>query len=239
MTDEGDQIKRIKYHIQLLAEALDHKSYPIASLVLRMDWDESDLDRAHDIFEKYDNQLNNGESPNWTALELELRKELSIGYQTVKSIVLAFYRNSQWRDVCIGYALANTTVELHEIISDFKRDPLQLELYVERLLIKIGANYQKETNGADFIVKRDNQVIAIEVKAIGGREFFGTGDSEKFANLRKKLLMIQNRAGANRTILVIPDEEVLGHLREKFDVAEVCTIWQLESELLKSLNGAS
>ena len=226
MTLDDAEFEKIKYHIRLLAETIDHKMYPIPSLVLALDWSESDLDRAHDVFDKYDQALNGWAVVSWTAFELELRQALNVGYQTVKSIILAFYRNGQWQEVCVNYALAHTSIELHEIIADFKRDPLQLEISVERLLTRLGVEYKREEQGADFLVKRGNEVIAIEVKAITSRV-----SASHLVNLRRQLEAICERTGASRSILVIPDEEALDHIRSVLDPSIVYSIGQLEREL--------
>ena len=111
-------IDKIKFHIQMIAESIDSREYPIASLVISMDWDGDDLNRAHDVFEKYDNMLENKEEVNWTRFEMELRETFGIGYQTVKSIILAFYRNHQWTEVCTLYANSHMCMEFHEIARD-------------------------------------------------------------------------------------------------------------------------
>jgi hypothetical protein len=110
------ELEKIKFHIRLIGETIDHRSYPIPFLVIEMDWDDKDLDTAHDIFEKYDNKLEREEKVNWQEFETELRKTFGIGNQIVKSIVLAFYRNHQWTRVCAGYAKAHECIEFHEII---------------------------------------------------------------------------------------------------------------------------
>lgn len=115
MTEQNDEIQKIKYQLRLVAESLDFNLNPIASLVVSMDWGEGELDRAHDIFEVYDKKLSNNEKVNWTAFEFELRDQFGIGYQRVKSIVLAFYKNHQWTNVCKEYATAHDCVEFHEI----------------------------------------------------------------------------------------------------------------------------
>lgn len=112
------ELEKIKFHIQMLGECIDSTTSPIASLVISMDWDGDDLNRAHDIFEKYDNDLENGREVNWTQFEHEIRDEFEIGYQNVKSIVLAFYRNHQWVEVCKQYASDKPCMEFHEIIND-------------------------------------------------------------------------------------------------------------------------
>jgi hypothetical protein len=114
------ELDKIKFHIQMLGESIDSQEYPIASLVISMDWDGDDLNRAHDVFEKYDNMLEAKEEVNWTAFEKELKDTFNIGYQTVKSIILAFYRNHQWTEVCTLYAMSHMCVEFHEIARDNK-----------------------------------------------------------------------------------------------------------------------
>lgn len=109
------QIDKIKYHIKMLNHTFDYETNPIESLVIELDWDDEDLNKVSDIFEKYDNKLQKSEEINWTAFEMEIRDEFGIGYQTVKSIILAFYRNHQWVDVCKGYANHHDVSEFHEI----------------------------------------------------------------------------------------------------------------------------
>lgn len=116
MTDSiQKQLDKLKYQLHLLGEAVDHREYPIPSLILSMDWDDDDLNKAHDIFEKYDNMMEDRKEVNWTAFEMELRETFGIGYQTVKTIILAFFDNGQWQNVCTAYAKAYECVEFHRI----------------------------------------------------------------------------------------------------------------------------
>lgn len=108
-------LEKIKFHLKMIGETLDSREYPIQSLVITMDWNESDLNRAHDIFEKYDSLLEEGAEINWTQFEMELRDTFEIGYQTVKTVVLAFFRNYQWMEVCTQYALSHMCAEFDEI----------------------------------------------------------------------------------------------------------------------------
>ena len=113
-----EQIKKLQYQVQTLAHCIDYERYPVESLVLSMNWDNSQLNRAHDIFQKYDEKLGKTEERDWFEFEHELRDEFGIGYQTVKSIVLAFFNNHQWVDVCHGYAMSfepTTPIEFHSI----------------------------------------------------------------------------------------------------------------------------
>ena len=116
MSDEiQKQLDKLKYQLHLLGEAINHREYPIPSLVLSLDWDDEDLNKAHDIFEKYDEKIEKDEKINWRAFEMELRDTLGIGYQTVKLIILAFFDNGQWQEVCTAYAKAYECVEFHRI----------------------------------------------------------------------------------------------------------------------------
>ena len=76
------------------------------------------MNAAHDIFEKWDGKLSQGEAMSHTAFERDFKKELGLNYQGLKSVLLAFYRNDQWLDVCEAYvdSLApNTPIELMPI----------------------------------------------------------------------------------------------------------------------------
>ena len=99
----------------LVGESLDSREHPIATLVIAMDWDGSDLDRAHDIFEKFEGIIEAGEEPNWSEFEHDFNQQFGIGYQTLKMVVLAFHRNFQWTHVCEVYAKAKECMEFHEI----------------------------------------------------------------------------------------------------------------------------
>ncbi|EHU4959511.1 hypothetical protein [Vibrio diabolicus] len=111
-------VEKLQYHVSILSDCVDYERYPVERLILSMNWDDAQLNRAHDIFQKYDELLANEEDVNWMAFEHELRDEFNIGYQTVKHIVLAFFNNHQWVEVCHGYAMSfepTTPVEFHQI----------------------------------------------------------------------------------------------------------------------------
>lgn len=112
------ELEKLKYQVRTIGETIDYRAHPVEALILSLDWGEGDIDRAHDIFEKYDNKLEANEEVNWGKFEHELRSAFDIGYQTVKSIVLAFYDNHQWTKVCYGYAMSfepTTPIEFHRI----------------------------------------------------------------------------------------------------------------------------
>ena len=115
MTDIAKEIEKLKFHIRLLSETIDPSFNPIPALVIQLNWDDKNLDKAHDIFEKYDKQIEEKIDVSWHAFEHDLRDTFGIGYQTVKSIVLAFYRNHQWTEVCYQYAKEYECMEFHEI----------------------------------------------------------------------------------------------------------------------------
>ncbi len=115
MSDINNKIEKLRFHINLISESIDSESHPIPVLVIGMNWSNDDLNAAHDIFEKYDKLIEEKQDINWSAFEHELRDRFGIGYQSVKSIILAFYRNHQWTDVCQRYAKAYECLEFHEI----------------------------------------------------------------------------------------------------------------------------
>jgi len=114
-----EELEKLKYQVRIIGETIDYQAHPVESLILSMDWGEGDIDRAHDIFEKYDNLLEAKEPINWHDFERELKTAFSIGYQTVKLIILAFYKNHQWTTVCYEYAKSfgpTVPIEFHQII---------------------------------------------------------------------------------------------------------------------------
>ena len=112
------RLERLEFHVKLLAESLNHTENPTASLVVNFNWSSKDLNCAHDIFEMFDNKIHRAEKINWHDLEKEFDTKLNISYQGLKSVVLAFYRNGQWTEVCHAYASSfgeNVSIELKSI----------------------------------------------------------------------------------------------------------------------------
>lgn len=113
------RLDKLEFHVKLLAESLNFDETPIASLVVDFDWSEEDLNLAHDIFEIFDTKLSNSEEIRWRDFENEFLKKLNITYQGLKSVVLSFYRNGQWVEVCHAYASSfgnSVSVELKSIV---------------------------------------------------------------------------------------------------------------------------
>lgn len=112
----ADAVQKLRYQIEILSECVDYERYPVEHLILSMNWDESQINKAHDIFEDYDKLLQNNMQVDWSGFERILCDEFKINYQIIKSIILAFYRNHQWTAVCRGYAMSfepTTPVEFH------------------------------------------------------------------------------------------------------------------------------
>lgn len=113
-----DRLAKLEFQVRLLAESLNPEESPIASLVIGFSWSEQDLDAAHDIFEKFDGLLTNEEKVNWHEFESDFNSRLGMSYQAVKSVILAFYANGQWEDVCRSYALSfgdSVPIELKKV----------------------------------------------------------------------------------------------------------------------------
>jgi lipid II:glycine glycyltransferase (peptidoglycan interpeptide bridge formation enzyme) len=98
--------KKLQYQVKVLSECMDYEKYPVEYLILSMNWDQSQINKAHDIFQKYDQKLKNQIGIRWFDFERALCDEFKINYQSVKSIILAFHRNQQWVEVCHGYAMS-------------------------------------------------------------------------------------------------------------------------------------
>ena len=100
-----EEVKKMKFQLKEIGNTIDDEEYPIASLVISYNWGADDLSPAHDIFEKYSNLLDEGKSWSHYKLEEDFRNQFDdkIGYQEVKHIVLAFWRNHQWNSVCIHF----------------------------------------------------------------------------------------------------------------------------------------
>lgn len=115
------RIEKLEFHLGLIAESLNRTENPVGALVVGFNWSEKDLDSAHDIFDSFDKKLGESKTLNRTEFEAEFRKKLSISYQALKSVVLAFYRNGQWVEVCHAYALSfgdTVPIELKSILID-------------------------------------------------------------------------------------------------------------------------
>lgn len=118
-----EKLDLLQYHVQILANCIDYDEHPVEKLILNMNWSAVEIDKAHDIFQKYDDLIEKKEDIVWSNFETELKNEFGIGYQTVKNIVISFYKNHQWVDVCYQYAKSfepYAPVEFHQITRHYK-----------------------------------------------------------------------------------------------------------------------
>jgi hypothetical protein len=120
--DVERELAKLRYHVRRLADAIDPREHPEAAMVVQLDWSEDDVERATDIFAKYAQLLQSGRSIH--GLEKELKDAFGIvSYQTIKPIVLGFWRLSVHPDVCVEYAKQNECREFREIL-DEARNPV-------------------------------------------------------------------------------------------------------------------
>lgn len=119
MAEMEEIIEKLVYHVSLLGETIDYEKHPVEALILSMNWGRADIEKAHDIFERWDKRLENGEAMSTTEFELDFNRELGISYRGLKSVILAFYKNYQWTNVCEAYVDAfgtSPSVEYHSIM---------------------------------------------------------------------------------------------------------------------------
>ncbi|MGE5343583.1 MAG: hypothetical protein ACM3SY_19100 [Candidatus Omnitrophota bacterium] len=109
------ELEKLKFQIKQIAEAIELDYYTIPSLVIEMDWGKQELDKVHNIFKKYNTKLEAGETPDWNQFEQDFNHELGIGYRELKIVILAYFGNDQWVQVCRKYAKAKEYDEFHEI----------------------------------------------------------------------------------------------------------------------------
>ena len=100
-----DQLEKMQFHIKLLRETIDYEKYPISSLVIDLNWSSNDLNIAYDIFEKFENKIKHAEkSLTHIDMQVEFEERLNINYQDLKLVVLSFFYNNQFTEVCVEYA---------------------------------------------------------------------------------------------------------------------------------------
>jgi len=105
MTNEevAASLEKLAYHVSLLAMTINSEIHPIEALVVARNWSRADLNKVHDIFERWDKRIEQGGKMNGDDFEADFYRELDITYQGLKGIVLAFYKNQQWTNVCEAY----------------------------------------------------------------------------------------------------------------------------------------
>jgi hypothetical protein len=116
-------VEKLQYHVSILKDTVNFDDFPVEYLILSKDWTRDQLDKAHDIFERWDEKLRLGEKMSYSAFEHEFHDELGVSYQGLKSVIRAFYKNGQWTDVCEAFVDdmgPHPSVEYH-FIRDRKR----------------------------------------------------------------------------------------------------------------------
>jgi hypothetical protein len=114
------ELTKLRYHVDIIGRTIDSDNYPVESLVLSMGWSADELNKAHDIFEKWDKRLEGGGNLDRYEFEQDFADELEVSYQGLKSIILAFYRNHQWTNVCEAYVDSfgpSPAIEYHSIMN--------------------------------------------------------------------------------------------------------------------------
>jgi len=113
------RLDRLEYQVSILGQAIDYERFPVEALILNMDWDRGDIDKVHDVFERWDSRLEKGETISRYEFEKDFEKAVGVGYQGLKSIITAFWENHQWTTVCEAYVDSfdgSPAVEYHRIM---------------------------------------------------------------------------------------------------------------------------
>ena len=122
----------IRDHIQIIMEEIDSlrrgepsDDWPLERFIIKRNWERADkrMTTVNDIFDEYDTAYRNGEAVRWHSLEVELKRELSFSYGTVKDLIKALWDSHKWKRVCYEYAKEHRCAEFHYIIeSDIDND---------------------------------------------------------------------------------------------------------------------
>lgn len=72
------------------------------------------------IFTKYEQDRLLGKNINWNSLDNEFKRELNIGYKSIKPIINEYYKKNQYREICYGYAKEFQCIEFHPLIKNYE-----------------------------------------------------------------------------------------------------------------------
>lgn len=122
IAEMAEIIEKLVYHVSLLGETIDYEKHPVEALILSQNWGRADIEKAHDIFERWDRRLEESGAMSTSEFESDFRRELKISHQGLKSVILAFYRNHQWTNVCEAYVDAFGTSPSVEYRSIMRRE---------------------------------------------------------------------------------------------------------------------
>jgi len=103
LEDIVPELKKLRFHVEMLAGALDFDKNAFEYLVISNNWDQNDVSACHDIFEEYSKEIENSGGFDRDGFEMEFQRRLNVSDQEVKMIVVAFYRASLWWRVCVAY----------------------------------------------------------------------------------------------------------------------------------------
>lgn len=122
MTNEEIEktLEKMKFQIATIGQSIDFDRHPVEALIISMDWGKGELNLAHDVFEKWDAKLEAGEGLSSYAFEADFSDSLGLNYQEIKPVVLSFYRNGQWTNVCEAYVDSfdgKAPIEYREIVN--------------------------------------------------------------------------------------------------------------------------
>ncbi len=81
----------------------------------RFNWNDGIIKEVVNIFQKYHEKLSNSENPSLGNLEFDIKDMTGIGYQEFKDVILFFWENEQYRDVCIAFKNAHDVFEFKNI----------------------------------------------------------------------------------------------------------------------------
>src|SRR5690606_7777755 len=125
MADVEVELTKLRYHIKLLADIVDHREYPTEWLIESQNWSEEEFDQLENLFEKYENRLESGGTLQMgdTSFERELKETFGLTFHSIKTIVKAFWRDDKWIDVCRAYAKEQNTSDFKFILEGIKDEP--------------------------------------------------------------------------------------------------------------------
>lgn len=105
MTDNElrEIVKKLQYQVSILGQTIDYDAHPVENLIMSMDWGPGEIDKAHDIFERWEKVIDAGGKVSQHQFEKDFGDAFGVNYQGVKPIVTAFWENGQWTDVCEAY----------------------------------------------------------------------------------------------------------------------------------------
>ena len=113
-------IDKLVYQVKMLGQTIDSMNYPLEALVLSMNWSRAELEDVFKFFEKWEINRLNGVPINNGDFETEFVKNFNSSYQKLKSIILAFWRNGQWKQLCEAYVDSfgqSAPIEYSEIVN--------------------------------------------------------------------------------------------------------------------------